>query len=81
MEWQSIDTAPKDGTRVDLWLVKLSTNGRRGHDERRAPDCYWDRRQERWRSKWRTGDAHGEYPAVEKHYEPVAWMPSPPPPA
>lgn len=33
--WQPIETAPKDGTKVDLWVVNLIGEGRR------IPDCSW----------------------------------------
>jgi hypothetical protein len=34
--WQPIDKAPKDGTRVDLWLTRAD-----GQPGERWPDCWW----------------------------------------
>lgn len=33
--WQPIETAPKDGTRIDLWLVDQDGDGER------VTDAYW----------------------------------------
>lgn len=35
MDWQPIDSAPKDGTIIDLWIVDGSGEGCR------VPDAYW----------------------------------------
>ncbi len=34
MDWQPIETAPKDGSVIDLWVTCQS-------DARRVPDAYW----------------------------------------
>lgn len=34
-KWQKIDTAPRDGTKVDLWMVDQDGEGWR------EPDAYW----------------------------------------
>lgn len=34
-EWRDIETAPKDGTKVDLWLIDEKGNGWR------IPDAFW----------------------------------------
>jgi hypothetical protein len=78
LEWQSIASAPRDGTRVDLWVV-----GDDGAGER-WPDAYWGGsvdtsspfgfvyRDEGWRD---------DSVAVEQHgARAVAWRPVPPPP-
>ncbi len=69
--WQPIETAPKDGTEVDLFL----TTGR-------EPDCFW--KDGGWTRTVKDGDYMGEdgvqieYPKcniVATH-----WMPLPSPP-
>lgn len=40
MNWQPIDTAPKDGTRVDLW-AKCWRSERDDFTYQRCADCYW----------------------------------------
>lgn len=37
MEWQDISTAPRDGTKIDLWAI-----GAEGEAER-IPDVVWER--------------------------------------
>jgi hypothetical protein len=41
MNWQPIETAPKDGTEIDLWMVDESGRGFRVTDARWAVGC-WD---------------------------------------
>jgi len=36
MEWKPIDSAPKDGTKVDLWILHEFSGS-----SFRVPDCYW----------------------------------------
>lgn len=75
--WQPIETAPRDGARVDLWIVRLSSSGRH-HDEHRVPNCYWDARKDRWRTSWLRADGH---PPIPANYVPTHWMPLPAPPS
>lgn len=49
MDWQPIETAPKDGSIVDLWVTEPSLPG--GY---RATDAWWDGRFDIWRTM------HGE---------------------
>lgn len=81
-EWQPIETAPLDGTFVDLWL---------GNDENphRITDAYWGR-------PYHTCGEAGQYcdscppnkdvwcdscfPTEEDGYQPTHWMPLPTPP-
>jgi hypothetical protein len=65
-EPQPIETAPRDGTRVDLYDAKRKL---------RAPDCYWHRKGERWNSKWH--DREG-YSALRLPFNATHWMPLPP---
>lgn len=34
--WQPIETAPKDGTKIDLWMIAGD-----GYNEGRVTDAYW----------------------------------------
>jgi hypothetical protein len=61
MIWQPIETAPLDGTYVDLWVL-YDGDPAEGY---REPDCSFDRK------KW--ADIDG-YPL---HDTPTHWMPVP----
>lgn len=47
--WQTIDTAPKDGTKIDLWV--LIRPSKRGEPERyeRFPASWWDADRNDWK--------------------------------
>ena len=62
-EWQPIETAPKDGTLVDLWI-----QWRDGGPWREA-DCTWVH------GAWWT--AGREAPAEGETYKATHWMPIP----
>jgi hypothetical protein len=47
MAWATMDSAPKDGTQIDLWVV-------RPHLATRWPDCWWKD------GKWVTWDERFE---------------------
>lgn len=68
-EWQPIETAPKDGTRVDLWVeVSLLGAGR-------ETDCYWDR------GAWFIpANNYGDGCSTYDGQMPTHWMPIPEPP-
>lgn len=70
MEWQTIDTAPRDGTTVDLWLKETDDSGWR------AIDCHWHNTK-----GWLTSDDE----RLEDYFafvfkEASHWMESPKPP-
>jgi hypothetical protein len=67
-EWRPIATAPKDGTRVDLW--------RQGH---RVTDAFWDEGEEWWCIDSRYSD--GEPCPLAVSPEPTHWQSLPAPPA
>lgn len=68
-EWQPIETAPKDGTHVDLWACS-------GGDPRFG-DRYTDAAF--IRGKWRYSSGADGW--LEVSYMPTHWMPLPNPPA
>lgn len=71
-KWQPLDTAPLDGTLVDLW-VRLKG----GSFEKRVPECSWG-----WIRKWNGEEYQGWIGLGHMHEEriPLAWrlLPSPP---
>lgn len=62
--WQPIETAPKDGTLVDLWL----SSG----DTKRITGCYWSESG----LCWTDGDRY----YLKGRVQPTHWMPLPEPP-
>lgn len=71
-EWQSIGTAPKDGTKVDLW-AKRWVPYNDSFIYARATDCYWS-----------GGDSmmnqHSGWVGIDKDWHPTHWRPLPDPP-
>ena len=69
MDWQPIETAPKDGTVIDLWIHYPE------HDRNaRAADVRWNADV----GEWQHGNFHlGQY---MHRPTPTHWMPLPPPP-
>ncbi len=63
--WCPIDTAPKDGTRIDVW-AKFEKSG-----WRRQPDAYWNEKIGNWQL--------GQYNAEDYMVTPIVthWMPLP----
>lgn len=72
MEWQPIETAPKDGTFIDVWCSGLHNPA-----GARETDAYWDGTQ--WMCKMfeRGGPFTVGFYVTDK---PTHWMPLPPPP-
>jgi hypothetical protein len=72
-EWQLIETAPKDGTQVDIWGVNhlhYKKIGLRKCNVSFGPVTDWMGRE---RDDWRHG--------MGEDFEPTHWMPLPQPPA
>jgi hypothetical protein len=71
-DWQPIETAPKDGTRVDLWAKTWIASQDR-FEYQRFPNCWWIK----------GGDFGGRsyWVDLDKHWYPTHWMllPAPPP--
>lgn len=75
--WQPIETAPKDGTKVDLLYP---------YPRGRAINCFWEERHLAWvwrKATWKEGDLLPEDQWDWGYYanmEPTHWMPRPAPP-
>jgi hypothetical protein len=78
-EWRTIDSAPKDGTRIDGWAINTVT----GKEVGRFASMWWAG------DGWQYGNPNGFYwnievPMVAETGEPVVkithWMPLPEPP-
>lgn len=72
-QWQPIDTAPKDGTKIDLWGFEFGAGFVGSPKPRRFIGCKYIPPSERWnRGQW----WHPNYGNIE----PTHWMPLPPAP-
>ncbi len=74
MDWQPIETAPKDGTVFDVWLGDCDENDRQFYctgKTRRSPGWAWAREKFR---------PCGGLPVVTVFVQPTYWMPLPAPP-
>ncbi|USN16365.1 hypothetical protein PLUTO_00490 [Luteibacter phage vB_LflM-Pluto] len=65
--WQPIDTAPKDGSFIDLWM-------KGPHGEYREADAHWEPYYGMWVSEF---GHSGDVPCEDKLRKAIAWMPIP----
>ncbi len=72
-EWQAIATAPKDGTRVDLW-AKCWRAAFDDFTAQRFTDCYWYDGDSMMNTR-----AH--WMNLDTNWAATHWMPVPDPPA
>lgn len=65
-EWRPIDTAPRDGTKVDVWFASPGVGYR--------PNVFWDERMNLW--CWE--DNFGGEPVFRAipNIEPTHWLPA-----
>ena len=80
-QWQPMSTAPKDGTKIDIWVRERGTynwNGEPYEEFYRVADAWWETEYAsgEW---WGPYELHGD--AGSLRAEPEFWMPVPPPPA
>lgn len=80
--WQPIETAPRDGTLIDLWIINQD------NDNFRITDAYWNKYDNAW---WAPYKNYGEGGKAETSYKNTKtgnemfekathWMPLPEPP-
>jgi hypothetical protein len=66
-EWQAIESAPRDGTHVDLWVVASEWHRPKG-ETHRARDCWFEDGQ------WWEWDDDGRKVTVEMFHRDGRWM-------
>lgn len=77
--WQPIETAPKDGTYIDIcakaWLPAFDR-----FEMRRFSDCYWYRGDTMCPSRPHWAWSHGDWPREWRptHWTPLPELPDPP---
>lgn len=69
MDWQPIETAPRDGTKVDGWTVLAE----------RWTNVWWEGTKNDWMHWW--ADNWGGVGAQRLGCQPTHWMPLPPTPS
>ena len=70
--WQPIETAPKDGTRIDLWAKSWLPAFDR-FEFRRFADCYWSKGDTMCNVK-------AAWTGLDREWHPTHWSPLPSPP-
>ena len=74
-EWQPIETAPKDSTKIDLWMqIYASPRSMGWADSFRVPEAWWQESTKQW-VHLHNGRAEPLYTEYVTH-----WMPLPDPP-
>jgi hypothetical protein len=69
-DWRPIETAPKDGTWVDLWCIDKHGEGWR------VVNCHWTLKG----PDLQAGDWAGPFVGINAPHRAIAWMPLPEPP-
>jgi hypothetical protein len=72
-DWQLIETAPKDGTKVDIW-AKTWLPHSDSFTWQRFPNCSWDKGDT-------TTNRRAKWFGVYEDWWPTHWMPLPDPPS
>ena len=71
MMWETMESAPKDGTQVDLWCRAPGLSSGPG----RTPDCWYS--DGYW---WRYDDQYGGAQCRSRVHDATHWMSTPEPP-
>lgn len=82
MEWMPIESAPKDGTLIDLWVTGTHFTGRISDSKWGLPSDE-DGEPVEDEPCWVSLDWHTTYDEwywMDVEYAPTHWMPLPPPP-
>jgi hypothetical protein len=74
-KWQAIESAPKDGTEIDLWG---RLNGEMPSRDERITDCKW--LHDANGPGWNTRGDQGWESLCAIQWKPSHWMPRPSPP-
>ncbi len=74
-EWQPIETAPKDGTEVDLWCEPF--DAMEVGNACRMTNCMFSEHSD---DVWKAYVALHGWCSIEKFWRPTHWMPVPTPP-
>jgi hypothetical protein len=72
-DWKSIETAPKDGTKVDLWVEWPGRSPAAG----RVPDAEWT---DLYGWSYRSLTGEGDFGIEHQGGQPTHWRPRPEPP-
>lgn len=67
--WQTIESAPKDGTKIDLWVVFERTGAMR------ITDCYWNKMLDDWQLTDNNAADYMVRPKIE-YWMPVPMLPN-----
>jgi hypothetical protein len=89
-EWRPIESAPKDGTKIDVWRVRLEYGTAEQFDGERVPNAWWGEpyrpgsESQSLEPQWLyRGDGICSESATyeSERYRVTHWMPLPNPPA
>ena len=85
-EWQPIETAPKDGTEIDIWAVQYSVGAGKliTGDGHRISNAWWGEPyygdERKWEKQLVRRDGAWTEPVEYTGFSVTHWMPLPEPP-
>jgi hypothetical protein len=76
-QWQPIETAPKDGTNIDIWIGRERRTDVRWRMSQDSPNRVWwcELAFDDWKDRWIWSNLAQEFSVSPTH-----WMPMPSPP-